>query len=90
MTSSVLGTTHTGAMSMHSTSSKRYPVVENADYPEVLSYTDGELLQKVLDIVKKEKLHGKVDEYKKVVSFKKPEELLVRCRMSFFIEFRKL
>ena len=65
-------------MAFGTTASKQYPIVENGEYPEYLSCTsDGELLQKVLDIVKKEKLYGKMDEYKKVVDFRHPEELRV-------------
>uniref|UniRef100_A0A6A7FQM0 Cysteine sulfinic acid decarboxylase-like isoform X1 n=3 Tax=Hirondellea gigas TaxID=1518452 RepID=A0A6A7FQM0_9CRUS len=62
-------------MALQAQGSKKHPVVENGVYRECVSYSDGELLQKVLDIVKKEKLYGKVDEYKKVVDFRQPEEL---------------
>ncbi|KAF2351953.1 Pyridoxal phosphate-dependent decarboxylase [Trinorchestia longiramus] len=74
-----------GVMSTHTSSSKKFPVKENGVFPELLSYSDGELLQKVLEIVKKEKLYGKMEEYKKVVDFMHPEELrkildLTMCR----------
>ncbi|KAF2346515.1 Pyridoxal phosphate-dependent decarboxylase [Trinorchestia longiramus] len=42
---------------------------------KMFSYPDGELIQKVTDIVKREKLYGKVDEKTKVVDFKHPAEL---------------
>lgn len=52
-------------------------MVDTGVSPESLMYSDGELLQKVLDIVKKEKLVGKLDERHKVVDFRHPEELSV-------------
>lgn len=64
-------------MAVHSSTSKKFPIIENGAYLDCLNYSDGELLEKVLDIVKKEKLYGKVEEYKKVVDFRHPDELCV-------------
>lgn len=56
---------------------RRFTNVENdGSYLDTLStYADGELLEKILSIVKKEKLYGKYEEYKKVVDFRHPAEL---------------
>ncbi|KAA0185609.1 hypothetical protein HAZT_HAZT009493 [Hyalella azteca] len=74
-----------GIMSSHSTTVKPVPVIENGVNSDTVPYSDGELLQKVLDIVKKEKLYGKIEDDKSVVDFKHPEELrklldLTMCR----------
>jgi len=38
-------------------------------------YADGELLEKVFSLVRKEKLHGRYEEYRKVVDFRHPADL---------------
>lgn len=56
---------------------KNGSVVEN-ERTDGIPYSDGELLEKVLQIVKREKLYGKVNETEKVVDFIHPGELTVR------------